>query len=139
MKTYRAGQKVEYGIYVAPKALDARFVGADGETLNGKAGAEYTHLPSILLVLAAPVMGGVFVLAFPLIIIFSIIGVVGTMMTKAVKSAFESRVHLTQMRWEPAAAYLNKSNRSKKADGKEQKEAKDLDDLKKEVNQKRNN
>ena len=137
MKTYQSGQKVKYGIYVAPKAWDARFVGADDETLDGKDNAEYIHLPSALLLLATPIMGGVFVLAFPLIVIGWCFGAIGLVIARGVKSLVESQAYVVQMRWEPSAAYLNKTKREK-SDKTTEEDSNELKDLKDEVDKKRN-
>ena len=114
MKTYQSGQTAEYGIYVAPKALDFRFVGADGERLEGKGSINYYRLPALLMIALSPVIGGVFVMAFPLIVVGFVIGLTVKVAASKVKAMAHEYAHLSTMRWEPTAAYLNKIEKEKK-------------------------
>ena len=117
MKTYKSGSQVGYGLYVAPGALDVRFVGAEGETLEGKADAKYFRLPALLMILASPVIGGVFVLAFPLIVLMIAAYAVVQFFGNKASEAVGNNSHLAFMRWEPTAAYLKKTGK-KDNDGK---------------------
>lgn len=68
VRTYRAGEAVGWGVYFGFNRPAISYVSEEGERLAGKAGTKYLRLPSLLLVLASPVAGGFFVLAFPVIL-----------------------------------------------------------------------
>ncbi len=72
MNSYQSGKPVEYGLYVSPKNLDFRFVHGDNENLEGIKGAHYFKLPTPLAIVLAPILGGIFVMTFPLIIVGSV-------------------------------------------------------------------
>lgn len=69
MTTYRDGQSAPYGLFVSFRPLDTRFVGAAGEELEGIPGAHYKRLPNMVAVAMAPVLGGLFVVLFPLVVL----------------------------------------------------------------------
>lgn len=108
MKTYKSGENARYGIYIAPRALDFRFVGADGERLEGKDGASYLHLPALLVILASPVLGGVFVLGFPVLVVGFVAVMIAKLAGEQTRALYEQHLHLSINRWEPTTAYLNK-------------------------------
>ena len=132
MKTYNAGSKVGYGLYVSPKALDVRFVGSDEETLAGTKGKAYFRMPTLLMVLAAPILGGLFVLAFPVMVLLMVVVAIARLIYKTAASAVEARSHLLEMNWQPSAAYLNK-NKPEQKDGASEAKVTELKDLKDEV------
>jgi hypothetical protein len=103
MKSIRNHESARYGLYVALRHLDVRLVGADGERLEGLEGATYTRLPTLLTLLLAPVLGGAFVLAFPLLVI---VVVAAGLARRLALSAAEHAV--APAGWEPATSYLNK-------------------------------
>lgn len=119
MKTYRNGEKVNYGLYLAPKALDFRFVGADDETLEGKDNVGYIRLPIALMILASPLIGGAFVMFFPILVVLIGMYAVVQFAVSKLSATLGKNAHLAVMRWEPTAAYLNKTERDKKKDKKE--------------------
>ena len=135
MKTFNTGDKVKYGLYIAPQAFDMRFVGADTETLEGKRGAQYYRLPGLLVIAAAPVLGGLFAMSFPIIVIAMVIGALIKAITSGVTNAVRERSHLVNMQWQPTAAYLNKRDRDSK--DKDTKTSSELSDLNREVQNRR--
>ncbi|OFZ17779.1 MAG: hypothetical protein A2X94_04220 [Bdellovibrionales bacterium GWB1_55_8] len=138
MKDYKAGEKVGYGLYVSPKALDVRFVGSDDETLAGKRGSAYYRLPALLMIAAAPVLGGIFVMAFPLMVLLMVAGAILRLVYNTVSSAVEARTHLLQMNWQPSAAYLNKDKSERKEGENTTEKTNELKDLNQEVQKRRN-
>ena len=127
MKRYSATQPAPYGLYISPRNFDIRFVGADGEPLEGKDGATYRRIPTWLVVVFGPALGGIFVLAFPLLVIAAIVGTLGAAAFKAL-----SRRHgyVARGGWQPAAAYFDKKQEAR-AEGDAP--AAELDDLQAEV------
>jgi len=105
MKRYDAQMPAPYGLYVCARALDVRFVSADGEPLGGIAGARYLRVPTPLLLLLGPALGGAFVLAFPLVLAFA---VVAPLLAAAVRRATAPRHgYVVYTPWQPAAAFFD--------------------------------
>lgn len=122
MKTYNTGSKVQYGVYASLKDFDMCFVSADHEILKGRPGAQYFRIPSWLLVLAAPALGGLFVIAFPLLVIMMVIGGLVKMVYQTAHSSVEKNAHLMDLRWSPTATYLNRKSGKHEKDTKDAKE-----------------
>ena len=120
MKKLTTGEAAQYGLYVSTRPLDIRFVGADGESLEGLPEANYVRLPTLAVVAAAPVLGGAFVLAFPLLVILASVVCVARLVAKAVHKTAGDHAYLAQSRWEPVTSYLN---RGKDEDGEADKAA----------------
>ena len=128
MKTYQNGSQVEYGIYVSPKSIDCRFVGADSETLDGKPNATYYRLPTLLAVAAAPVLGGLFVMTFPIIVVMMFLSAVIRIGVEEVSAWMSKGAYVVDMQWQPTGAFLNKKRDGKNEDKNEEKK----DEVKKE-------
>ena len=134
MQFHQSMQPAPYGLYISTRPFDVRFVGADGESLDGLPGAAYRRVPTLLAVLLAPLLGGAFVIAFPiLVIVAAIVGLARVMFGRARKAAGDN-AWIASPRWEPSTSYLTKGQ--KKGDAEEPAE---LADLRDEVDQKRAN
>ena len=107
MLTYKSGSPARYGVYIAPRHLDLRVVGADNEPIEGKAGARYLRIPTLLLVALCPLIGGAFVIFFPFVILGAVALVLFQEARKLFRGVAGDGVHLAQVRWQPGAAYLN--------------------------------
>ena len=67
MTTWTGGTRVRSGYYVERRTLGFVHVDRDGTTLPGGADARYLEVPAMAVMAAAPVLGGLFVLALPFI------------------------------------------------------------------------
>ena len=105
MKRYAVNESAPYGLYVSFSPADVRFVGSEGETLEGRSPL-YRKLPTALVILCGPVLGGAFVLAFPLVIIVAIASIMTHLVAKRFRKAAEKRVYLIENAWQPQAAFL---------------------------------
>jgi len=114
MKTYDAGDKVPYGVYFSANPFNLHYI-SDDEVLPGAQGTTFKRLPTLLIVAAGPAIGGIFVMAFPAIILMAVMVAVWKLGVKTVRSFASKNAHLVQMNWEPNAAYLT-------GDGKEPEE-----------------
>ncbi len=123
MKTYKTNESVSYGLYLSIRSMDVRFVGAEGETLEGKPGADYIKVPVLLALLFSPILGGVFVLGFPLIVVGVLIYAACHLAAEQVRSTISNHAHLALWKWEPTAAYLNKTKKTDKDSKQESKES----------------
>jgi len=103
---YRSGQNVSYGMYVSTRPLDVRFVGVDGEKLEGRDDAEYRHIPNAMAMLAAPVLGGLFVISFPITIFLAAARAMTQAAGQKVNELSEENAHLARHAWQPQAAFL---------------------------------
>lgn len=132
MKRTTTNQPANYGLYISTSHLDARFVGADGEALAGLEGASYVRVPTLLALMLAPVFGGAFVIAFPILVLVS---VAAALAEKALRAREASGGHawLAGPRWEPAASYLSRGEK----DAAPQEAAPELSDLRAEVDARR--
>jgi len=126
MKRYASHQPATYGLYFSTRPMDLRFVGADGENLDGHEGASYRRVPMWLAVLLGPVLGGIFVIAFPLIVIGALIG---TTATAAVRALTHRHAYVARNTWQPAASYFDaKADDAKRREDAAAAELSDLED-----------
>ena len=65
--TTTSGTPVKGGYYFNSRRFTFARVEKDGEVLPGGAGDRWTRVPVPLMLAAAPILGGVFVVAFPII------------------------------------------------------------------------
>ena len=138
MTTYRNGTQAPYGLYLSTRPLDVRFVGADGESLEGREGAEYKRLPGLLLLVAGPVLGGAFVIAFPAVIFAAVAIGIYELSARALRSFAHGSAPAVRFRWQPAAAYLSNDARSEDSQAEEPDEDEELKALEDEVEAARN-
>jgi hypothetical protein len=103
MKRYETGSEAPYGLYISGRPLDIRFVGADGESLEGQPGAKYGRLPMWTVVALGPAMGGFFVVAFPLLVI----GALLVALSRAIASKLaDQTAWVARGGYQPVAAYF---------------------------------
>jgi hypothetical protein len=60
-----SGTKVESGYYWNSKSWGFAHVGVDGAAIGGDASARWVKVPTPVVLAAAPVLGGIFVVALP--------------------------------------------------------------------------
>jgi len=107
MKTYETNKPAPYGVYFSMKPIDVRFVGAEGETLEGPA-RSYKRLSMIAVALLGPVLGGVFVFAFPALVLLGVLYTVIKGAVAKVRTSADEAAQVASLRWAPGASYLNK-------------------------------
>ncbi|MCK6572542.1 hypothetical protein L6V77_15765 [Myxococcota bacterium] len=108
--TWRAGQAARTGVYVGVNRLTAHHVSAPDEPLGGEAGTRYLRIPTPLLLVLSPFLGAAYVIAFPVIAVFTMAAMLVHVVVDAVREAWERHEHLADLRWSPAAAYLLPEN-----------------------------
>jgi hypothetical protein len=67
MTTFESGTAVKNGYYVDTAGFTVATIANDGDRLPGKAGARWLRVPVLAVMAAAPVIGGLFVVALPFI------------------------------------------------------------------------
>jgi hypothetical protein len=106
-RTYLAGEQVPWGVYVGLNRPVVRHVSGSGEVLTARPGIRFVRVPTWLLLLASPALGGLYVVLFPLILAFAMVSVLVHLVVAAIGHALEKHGHLAQARWQPAASYLD--------------------------------
>jgi hypothetical protein len=79
-KTYAGQTQVRSGYYVNAHSFELVNIDRDGGTLPGVPETRYVRIPTLLAMAAAPALGGLFVVAFPLIGL----GVIGQAVFRAI-------------------------------------------------------
>jgi hypothetical protein len=146
MKTYENGQSAPYGTYATAFPPDIRFVGADGETLDALPSAKYVRLPTPLVFAITPIVGGVFVLAFPVMVLVAtgmalwmlasrLLSRANATVTSRVKETVDRHSYVVRQRWEPVTAYLD--GKGDEEEGAGETHSSELEDLEAEVTERR--
>ncbi|MCC6747940.1 MAG: hypothetical protein IT371_09800 [Deltaproteobacteria bacterium] len=107
MRVHNVGQSVPQGVYLSLRPLDVQHVGADGESLEGPAGARYRRLPTLLLAALSPLFGAVFVMAFPFVVFGAIAWVAVRKVTSLVRHEAREHAYLVRPGFQPQASYLD--------------------------------
>lgn len=139
MKTYRTNENAPYGVYVSLRGLDIQVVDGEEEALTGRPNATYRRIPMPLLILLSPVIGGAFVLLFPVLVLMAIAMAAGNALARLVRPLSQRYAHLARPRFEPAAAFLESGDEGDTPDGKPQAShpSEELDELEEEVSARR--
>jgi hypothetical protein len=66
-KTYEGGTRVKSGYYVNARSFEFANVSSDGAALPGGPEKKFLRIPTLAVMLAAPALGGLFVVALPFI------------------------------------------------------------------------
>lgn len=67
LNNYKGSDAVKKGFYASISRWTIELVKADGEKLPGAADERYIHLPTPVMLVAAPLVGAAFVIFLPLI------------------------------------------------------------------------
>ena len=66
-KTFAGGTKVSSGYYVNARSFEFANIHSNGEVLPGGPTARFVRVPTLVAMLAAPALGGLFVVTLPFI------------------------------------------------------------------------
>jgi hypothetical protein len=106
MATYVGGTQVKSGYYMDPSKLAFANVEEDGGTLPGGAEARWKRVPVVLVVAAAPVLGGLFVVAFPFIGFGVAAYAIGRKLTSRARAGAKEIAATVAPAWRPGEAHL---------------------------------
>jgi hypothetical protein len=129
MKRYWGKQKVPPGVYVRPRQLSFRSLMHEGY-LPGSEQEEYRRVPALALLLAGPIVGGVFVVFLPLIGLALLIGIAIGRIVELGAHAGEAVIRVFKPTWHLGWAFLS---RAKPADDQERRRDRWLDEVEKEL------
>lgn len=129
MKKHTGGEKVPGGFYWKQNNWEIEVVKGDKGTLPGEVGTTYLRIPTLAMLLAAPVMGGLFVVFLPFLGFVMLANHFGKKAVSGLKGAADEVGAAVGPKWQPGEAYLagkkEKAKKGKKAtEEKEEKEAK---------------
>jgi hypothetical protein len=106
MATNRGGDLVKGGYYWHLEKWDATFVEAPAGELPGGPGEVYRRIPTALMLLAAPIMGALFVIFLPFIGIALLLQHIGRAAMQAAGETLERVLRSLSPAWRPGMAFL---------------------------------
>jgi hypothetical protein len=138
MATYVGGTEVKSGTYIDPSSLAFVHVREDGGALPGGAERRWKRIPIVLLAAAAPVLGGLFVVALPIVGFGAAAYAIGRKLTHRARAGAKEIAATVTPRWVPGEAHL--TGKPPEAGAGEAAPARDerMQELEKEIGEKRN-
>lgn len=106
MATYVGGTQVKSGYYMDASTLAFANVEKDGGTLPGGAKTRWKRVPVLLVVAAAPLLGGLFVVAFPLLGFGVAAYALGRKLTSRARAGAKEIAATVAPSWAPGEAHL---------------------------------
>jgi hypothetical protein len=113
MKRYRGNQRVEPGVYLHVSRLSLESPGSDGR-LPGDKEDEYRRI-SLLALLAAPVVGGLYVVFLPLLGMAMMTWVAGAKAVELLAHAGTASSRVSRPSWKPGTAFLSRGKQAREA------------------------
>lgn len=106
MLRHPGGTRVKCGYYWNPRKWDLVMVPKEGGLLPGDPERRYVRVPILLVLLAAPVMGGLYVVFLPLIGFVLILRLTGRKTAEALQAALAAVLATLSPVWRPGEAYF---------------------------------
>ena len=137
MKTINGGSAVPGGYYLSKSNWEMFPIARDGERLPGKPSEHYVKVPTAAALMLMPVLGGLMVVFLPFIGLYLTAKAVVTPVTNVFHRSAKDLAATVTPGWAPGAAHFTgKATEEKPAGEAEAAEAK-LEELAKEVEEKR--
>ena len=138
MTTFNGGNSVPGGYYLSKSNWEIFPIARDGERLPGPASEHYVKVPTAAAFLVTPVLGGLMVVFLPFIGLYLTAKAAMSPIAGMFRGSAKDLAATVTPGWAPGAAHLTgKASEAKPGDEAKAGEAK-LDDLAKEVEEKRN-
>ena len=122
MRQHEGGDKVPGGFYWKQNNWEIEVVKGDEGTLPGKADTTYVRIPTLAMLLGAPVMGGLFVIFLPFLGFAILAKHLGKKAVAGVKDVADEIGAAVGPAWQPGEARFTSKKKAKK--GKKAEEAK---------------
>ncbi len=106
MARYTGGSSVPGGYYLNPRRLTLTSVLGERGTLPGSPAEGFHRVPWPVALAAAPVLGGLYVVALPFIGIATLLGVVGERLSGSARSGARDLAATMTPGWRPGEAHL---------------------------------
>jgi hypothetical protein len=137
MTTFNGGNSVPGGYYLSKSNWEIFPIARDGERLPGPAAEHYVKVPTAAAFLVTPVLGGLMVVFLPFIGLYLTAKAAVSPIANMFRGSARDLAATVTPGWAPGAAHLTgKASEAKPGDEAKPGEAK-LDDLAKEVEEKR--
>jgi hypothetical protein len=114
MKRYRGNQKVHSGVYFNLQEISFKSIDREGR-LPGTDQEEYLRVPTLALLIAGPILGGVYVIFLPLIGLAMLAWLAVGKIVELAGYAAEAAVRVLRPAWEPGWAFLSRGKPAKRA------------------------
>ncbi len=121
MRQHEGGEKVPGGFYWKQNNWEIEVVKGETGTLPGDSGTTYVRIPTLAMLLGAPVMGGLFVVFLPFLGFAMLFNHLGKKAAAGLKQAVDEVGAAVGPAWQPGEAHLV----GKKKKGKKGKAAKE--------------
>lgn len=115
MLRLHGGTEVKWGYYWSLARWEVVTIRKDGGRLPGEASHRYFRLPIALLLLLAPVMGGLYVVFLPFIGFFMVLRLAGRKAAEAAARGFMDVMATVSPAWRPGEAYFAGRRKAGKA------------------------
>ncbi|HEX7623718.1 MAG TPA: hypothetical protein VF400_09125 [Anaeromyxobacteraceae bacterium] len=116
MATYVGGTAVKRGYYIDGASFEFTTVERDGSALPGGPERRWLHLPVLVVMAAAPALGGLFVVAFPLIGFGVLAYSIAKKLVPAARAGVREIGATLSPSWVPGEAHLTGEEAPKAAD-----------------------
>lgn len=114
MRRFHGNQTVEPGLYLNARQLSFESV-AEAGPLPGNENDVYRRVPMLLMFVAAPFLGLVYVIFLPLIGFAMVTWLVGVKTAHAAAGTARTAARVLKPGWEPSLAFFNRSRPAKTA------------------------
>jgi hypothetical protein len=114
MKKHSGGEKVPGGFYWKQNNWEIEVVKGDEGTLPGDGETIFLRIPTLAMLVGAPVMGGLFVVFLPFLGFVMLANHFGKKAASGLKHAADEVGAAVGPRWQPGEAYLAGKKKAKK-------------------------
>ncbi len=106
MAAYPGGTQVKSGYYVHGKSFEFANIATDGEALPGGSESRWVRIPVLMVMVAAPALGGLFLLSLPLIAVGMTAYAIARKLGMGAKAGAKEIAATVTPAWTPGEAYL---------------------------------
>jgi len=121
MKTYRANQIVDPGIYLNLRELTFKSMDDEGR-LPGAEDAVWRRVPALAMLVAAPLISIVYFIFLPLVGFLMLAGVVGLKLFELGRRLAAGGIPILRPAWQPARAFLSRGKPAPETEAEETEE-----------------
>ena len=114
MRKHEGGEKVPGGFYWKQNNWEIEVVKGNEGTLPGKTDTTYVRIPTLAMLLGAPVMGGLFVIVLPFLGFAMLASHLGKKAVAGVKEAADEIGAAVGPAWQPGEARFAGKKKAKK-------------------------
>jgi hypothetical protein len=113
MQRYQGNQKVRPGVYFNLQQIAFKSLDHEGP-LPGTEEDEYVRVPTLALLIAGPIVGGIYVIFLPVIGFSMVLWHLAGKLVEVATEVAEASVRVLQPAWQPGLAFLSRGKRAKR-------------------------